>query len=390
MLPRASRTPRASRASRPSCVACLPTTAKAATRPRQRKPSATRGVRSRATRRSSHLPPSSFIRQSCASSTADSGSCTDPLITRTDPKRPAQWLRDIARPAIPRHCARWQELEADSFRAVVDAPRADLEIVYTARCGERLPERVVYWAADGTALVEAHRLVGAERAYGAYENMGIARRTRYRGNDRLTFRIATPTPYVARAYGKRNPQQWCRHLHFVELAPGRGHSSAHTVRTKNKRHPVGSSAWHVPAANANDLYTLAVFPCTLLPAYKGRYTCRPIHVTPHASSKSTAVHVQRNTYREATRPAHGHAVGVCAIDDPKYPPLQAHDVVVDHRASEAEIVRRLHAQRRDISAHTPIVVYCANPACAAAQAVIEMLTHRGFCNVWYFKEGMGI
>lgn len=307
--------------------------------------------------------------RSCAAASTAGASCTEPLVTQTDPNRPAQWLRDLERQAVPRHSPRWQALARQGFARVSAAPRANIVVTHTATAGVRLPERVVYWAAGGCALRDAHHLRGAEHAYADYANMGVAaRQTTRDGRHRLVFKLVAPCPYVARAHGRRDAQQWCRHLHFVGL----------------ERERPAAARWAVPTSNQNALFTLAVFPCTHLDAYAERYVCAPL------SSRNAApdsLFVTRKEFRAATRHGAGAALGVCAIDDPAYPPVQAHDLVLSSKLSETALQQALAAKR--VSMHTPLVVYCANPSCAAAQTLMEKLTHIGFCNVWYFPEGMG-
>jgi rhodanese-related sulfurtransferase len=278
---------------------------------------------------------------------------------------------------VPRHSARWKLLERQGFRHVCGAPGANVLITHTAREGHRLPERVVYWAATGGSLKDASQLRGAERAYGEYSNMGVAMRTSHKGRDRLVFRVVSPCAYIARGRGQRTARQWCRHLHFVALER-RSDATHHT--------PI---SWQVNTTNQNELFTLPVFPCSLLDKYDGRYSCVPLHKR-KSKSQPPSLFVSNSEYIQATRPNTGSAVGVCAIDDRAYPPLQNHDLVINWKASESAIRRALHKSPRVSSEHTPLVVYCANPQCLAAQALIEKLAHIGYCNVWYYKEGMGV
>ena len=265
-------------------------------------------------------------------------------------------------------------LEKQGFRRVCGAPHANLLITHTAKEGHRLPKRVVYWAASGCALEESNQLRGAERAYGDYTNMGVAARTSHVGRDRLVFRIATPCAYVARTQGQRTVRQWCRHLHFVALEPGTG----------------PSGAWIAHADNMNELYTLPVFPSSLLEKYQGRYSCVPLRRRTGSTKSPPSMFVSRSEYMRTTHPSTGWAVGVCAIDDPHYPLVQKHDLMLDWKDSETSIQRKLRLSAKVSSVHTPLVVYCAGPKCVAAQALIEKLAHLGYCNVWYYKEGLGL
>lgn len=291
-------------------------------------------------------------------------SCTQPLLTKTA-SRPAPWLEDLERLPVPTHTKRWAALAKTSFAPAIPS-HANLRVVYTAAS---LPAKVVYWAARGRALSDAHKLIGAERAYDDYRNMGVAVRTTVQRNEQrmhqLVFTLETPCAYVARQRGKAHVQQWCRHVHFVDAAK-----------------PCGTK----------ELYTLAVFPCTLLDQHtRGEYTCEPLH-TRVKRVHATSMYVSRAQLVAATRsalPVHQRAVGVCAIaEQGGVKRLQAHDLVLPWTMSEDAMANTLRKQVP--SHHTPLVVYCANPTCKAAQVVIEKLAHVGYCNVYYCKEGMGI
>ena len=315
-------------------------------------------------------------RNSCTACKTTCVNCTNPLVTKTDASLPAQWLQDLERPAVPRHALRWKQLERQGFRRACGAPGANVSVTYTAAEGQRLPERVVYWAASGCSLANANELRGAERAYGDYSNMGVAVCKSSRGRDQLEFHIASPCAYIARGRGQRSARQWCRHLHFVALQSS------------------SKMTWQVHPQNKNELFTLPVFPCSLLEKYTGTYSCVPIHntsktATPTGSSAQPSMFVSKSEYKLATDPKHGSAVGVCAIDDNQYPPIQKHDLVINWKSSESAI-RRYIQSLPTVTRHTPLVVYCANPKCLAAQVLIEKLAHIGYCNVWYFKNGMGV
>ena len=62
---------------------------------------------------------------------------------------------------MPTHTKRWAALAKTSFAPAIPS-HANLRVVYTAAS---LPAKVVYWAARGRALSDAHKLIGAERAY---------------------------------------------------------------------------------------------------------------------------------------------------------------------------------------------------------------------------------
>lgn len=331
-------------------------------------------------------------RKNCVACQTTCTNCTSPLLTTTDPNRTAQWLSDLQRQAIPRHCARWRTLEAKAFhKASSTAPTgATVRVVYKVRkrgssADEKasVPARVVYWAAESGPLSDGHNLRGAERAYGEYTNMGVAVRTETSTHYVLTMDLVAPCPYIARARGAQHAQQWCRHLHYVPL-----------VKRRARRNTSGSASsttpqWHVPTSTQNKLFTLPVFPCHDREAYRDKYSCTKLSRKPSRTTPSPpSLYVTRAEYRKATHPTTGRAVGICAIDDPRYPPLQAHDRTLSWTLSESAIQQRL--KQWGYHPHTPLVVYCANPGCTAAQVLIESLAHLGWCNVWYFQEGMGI
>lgn len=304
-----------------------------------------------------------FRQAPCTSRQSAAASCTQPLLTKTA-SRPAPWLEDLERLPVPTHTKRWAALAKTSFAPAIPS-HANLRVVYTAAS---LPAKVVYWAARGRALSDAHKLIGAERAYDDYRNMGVAVRTTVQRNKQrmhqLVFTLATPCAYVARQRGKSHAQQWCRHVHFVDASQ----------------------------PSTNELYTLAIFPCTLLDQHtRGEYTCEPMH-TRVKRAHATSMYVSRAQLVAATRsalPVHQRAVGVCAIaEQGGVKRLQAHDLVLPWTMSEDAMANTLRKQVP--SRHTPLVVYCANPTCKAAQVVIEKLAHVGYCNVYYCKEGMGI
>ena len=272
---------------------------------------------------------------------------------------PAPWLQELHRQAIPRHCARFQRLEADGFSPSTPCG-ADIVVKYVSA---KLPKKVVYWASGPCRVSQSHMPTSAECAYGEYCNMGVAVR---KGNA-LSFVLQTPRPYIARPQGKHQSQLWCRHLHFVE------------VDTKTNA---------VPTSNKNVLYTLGVFPCTLLKPYKGLYECKPLmHTDSLHCAQKHSMFVSFEQYLMSKRAG---AVGVNAIADPKHPPISTDDLVVNWKDSHDAIAKQLakNKQCQKHGRHTPFVVYCAHDTCQAAQELIHKMYELGYCNVFYLKHGM--
>lgn len=280
------------------------------------------------------------------------------LLTHTQ-TFPAPWLQDLGRSAIPRHSLRFQTLEAAKFAPTYPL-ESDLVIEYTHT---DLPKKVVYWAAGPCDIGVARNLQSAESAYGKYENMGVA----VRRKNTLTFVLQSPRAYIATQRGKTHPQLWCRHLHFVEVD-----------QVSNR----------VPESNQNVLFTLGVFPCTLLSDYKGVYACRPllpIDTLQRFSMPSLFV-----GYENYVRGKQNGAVGVCAVDHSDYPAISGDDLVIDwkHNLNVVDQRIRAHPRVKEQGVHCPLIVYCVHEKCAAAQALVEKLCTLGFCNVYYMKYGM--
>lgn len=272
---------------------------------------------------------------------------------------PAPWLQDLHRQAIPRHCARFQSLEANGF-APSTPHLADVVVKYTSA---KMPKKVVYWASGPCCVTDSHLPKGAECAYGDYCNMGVA----VRKGKTLELVLQTPRPYVARPKGKQQSQLWCRHVHFVEVD-----DKTNKVSTSNK----------------NVLYTLGVFPCTLLKMYKGLYECKPLmHTDSLHCAQRHSMFVSFEQYMMAKRAG---AVGVNAIADSKYPPISTDDMVISWRGGHTTIGKQLErdARCRVDGRHTAFVVYCANDTCLAAQELIHKMYELGYCNVFYLKHGM--
>lgn len=152
---------------------------------------------------------------------------TRKFLTKTS-RKPANWLRDLERSAVPTHSFRYKDLYNQSLPDY-SPTRSDICVKITRR---DLPRRVLFWAANSTNVIS-----GAEKAYGNYENMGITTQSR----DTLTFYIRTPSPYISQQ------KLWCRHLHFCDLD------------------------------EMKTIYTLVIMPCTRpLKFDGGLYTCMPL------------------------------------------------------------------------------------------------------------------
>lgn len=272
---------------------------------------------------------------------------------------PAPWLQELDRKAIPLHTARFQSLEATGFAPSTPCG-ADIVVKYTST---KVPKKVVYWASGPCCVTQANMQKSAECSYGEYCNMGVA----VRKGKSLEFVLQTPRPYIARAKGKNESQLWCRHLHFVE------------VDTKTNK---------VKGANKNLLYTLGVFPCTLMKLYKGLYECRPLMST--ESLHCAQMHSMFVNFEQYLMAKRAGAVGINAIADPKHPAISTDDMVINWKDSYDAIEKQLGSDKRcqPRGRHTCFVVYCAHDTCLAAQELIHTMYELGYCNVFYLKHGM--
>lgn len=290
------------------------------------------------------------------------------MLTQSTEAIPAPWLQALHRTAVPTHANRFRNLADLGFPDAVPC-HADVRIRFTRRPNKAkgvaaLPERVLYWAAGPCAAEAASDLHGAERAYGDYANMGVATRK----DHTLEFVLQSPRPYVAQQRGAKRAQQWCRHLHFVDLVTVDG-------RTPSSK----------PSKPSNVLFTVAVFPrSTPLTLEGGTYTCEPVFAPhqPHASYRSS-MFLGFEQYLEAKAAG---ALGVNSIQDPEWPCIDDGDMVVDWHASPDAIDAQLKAAK--VPKERPLVVYCANDGCEAAQELLYKLTQIGHCNTYYMKHGM--
>lgn len=274
---------------------------------------------------------------------------------------PAPWLQELRRQAVPSHTQKYKQLLSTGFAPTYPSD-ADVCVRYT---GVDLPKKVLYWASGGGSVNNPDVIKSAECSYGKYKNMGVA----VRKGKTLEFVLRTPRPYVARQQGKKSQQLWCRHLHFVPID-----ETTNQVVTE--------------ATNMNRLYTLAVFPCTLLDNHTSYYTCKPLGGADRASAKKfSSMFLTFEQYLKGT--ADG-AVGINAISDETHPPIQSDDLVVSWKTPSKKIQTLLESSSRckEHGIHTPLIVYCAHDKCMAAQALIEKLCDIGYCNVFYFKHGM--
>jgi rhodanese-related sulfurtransferase len=293
---------------------------------------------------------------------------SDDALTQTT-TFPSPWLQALHRQAIPRHSKRFQSLEATGFAPTTPC-QSDCVVTYCGKGkgngkGKPLPSKVVYWASEPCDLMSASLLKSAECAYGNYANMGVAVR---KGNNTLEFVLQTPRPYMARQKGKTNSKLWCRHLHFVEVDP-----VSNRVATSNK----------------NVLFTLGVFPCTMLRHHSDTYECKPLmRADDMLRHRLKSMFIGFEMYMTGKA---GDAVGVnAALADSKYPSISSDDMVLNWKDSAAGIARQMqHDMRfRKHGVHTPLMVYCVDETCSAAQVLIEKLCEAGYCNVYYLKGGI--
>ena len=351
----------------------------------------------------------------CVACTGLTGHGETGFLTQETEAIPAPWLQAIHRQAVPTHTHRFHNLADQGFPDATPV-QSDIRIRFTRRT-PALPKRVLYWGAGHCAVTCAGALQGAERAYGVYDNMGIATR---RGHT-LEFVMQTPRPYVARQRGATKAQQWCRHVHFVDLKAvegcvgmGDGHAAATTKAeascatgrcsstrgrrsgsrakaTPRNNKPVGGHhegravTGKCPPAN-NVLYTVAAFPRTKpLRLEGGSYTCTPLFhpEQPSGQAYHHSVFIGFEQYLMAK--AKG-ILGINAIQHADWPPIHDTDMVVDWHATPDAIAQ--HLERAKVKREQPLIVYCANEGCEAAQELLYKLTQIGYCNTYYLKHGM--
>ena len=336
----------------------------------------------------------------CVACTGLTGHGEEGFLTQETEAIPAPWLQAIHRQAVPVHTYRFRNLADQGFPDSAPS-QSDIRICFS-RSNPPLPKRVLYWGAGncpvtcagaigGGAIACAGALQGAERAYGYYKNMGIATR---KGNT-LEFMMQTPRPYVAQQRNANKSQLWCRHVHFVDLETVEGciHDFDNLSDTQQKStggHHTVLRGKRPKCPTNNVLYTVAVFPRTFpleLEHVKGKskYTCTPLFhpETPHGQSYHHSMFIDFEQYMMAK--AKG-MIGINAIDDPKWPPIHNSDMVINWKLSPDAIQDILSKKR--VLRERPIIVYCANEECKAAQELLYTLTQLGYCNIFYFKHGM--
>ena len=352
----------------------------------------------------------------CVACTGLTGHGEAGFLTQETEAIPAPWLQAIHRQAVPVHTHRFHNLADQGFPDATPV-QSDIRIRFTRRT-PALPQRVLYWGAGHCAVTCAGALQGAERAYGVYDNMGIATR---KGHT-LEFVMQTPRPYIARQRGVTKAQQWCRHVHFVDLKAvegcvgmGDGHDAAATTEasancatgrcsstrgrrrgsrakaTSRNRKPAGGHhegravTGKCPPAN-NVLYTVAAFPRTKpLKLEGGSYTCTPLFhpEQPSGQAYHHSVFIGFEQYLMAK--AKG-ILGINAIQHADWPPIHDTDMVVNGHATPDAIAQQL--ERAKVKREQPLIVYCANEGCEAAQELLYKLTQIGYCNTYYLKHGM--
>ena len=290
------------------------------------------------------------------------------LLTQETEAIPSPWLKALHQQAIPTHTLRFRYLANACFPDTTPC-NADIRIQFT-RSTPALPRRVLYWAAGPCAVTEASELHGAERAYGNYHNMGVATR---KGHT-LELMVQTPYPYVAQQRGTKQAQQWCRHVHFIDLK---------TIEYECKTGVV-TKKQYTKATSNNILFTVAAFPrIKPLTLEGGTYTCMPVFRPDQPSGQAYCKSMFINFEQYLMAKAHG-AVGINAIQANVSLPIYQDDMIIDWRVAPSVIATQMAAAK--VSCETPLVVYCDGGA--AAQELLYKLTQTGYCNTYYFQYGM--
>lgn len=295
------------------------------------------------------------------------GECA--YLTQAPEAIPAPWLNAIHRQAVPIHTHHFRNLADQGFPDAAPS-QSDIRIRFTRRT-PALSHRVLYWAANHCSVYDAKNLQGAEQAYGGYTNMGVATR---KGHT-LEFVLQSPRPYVAQQRGTRNAQQWCRHVHFVDLNTLK--RNGEEFPTKSRRRP----------NIKNVLFTLAVFPRTKpLTLEGGRYTCTSLfhQDQPSGLAYQHSMFIGFEQYMMAK--AKG-VVGIYAATHKDLTPIHDTDLVMNWQATPNAIVAQLNTAK--VHREHPLIVYCDRCACEDAQELLYKLTQVGYCNTYYFEHGMG-
>ena len=304
---------------------------------------------------------------------------------------------------LPFQSDRFHDLRANHFDISVP-PGADIcvQCRTSRREGhERLPKRVLYWAAEPLSLgQQLSTTTGAEMAYDAYTNTGVAVRRR----GKLTFCLKTPRAFDAPPAASTTPRVWCRHLHFIPIHNRRIDVHNYTVHTvavfpwscdddddeQATRHagrvPVVSSVSRTPTSYK------PVFNPTMVYHYCC-YALAPYEVAP----KHTPLYIDFDGYVRSRRRG---AVGIYAFDD-RHADADADtdaDTDADRGIASDDLV--VHVSMRPATLHrfmiasavhpsTSLVVYGANRTTRfGTQTVIRTLIELGYCNVQFYADGI--
>lgn len=289
------------------------------------------------------------------------------FLTQETEAIPAPWLEAIHRQAVPIHTLHFRNLAEQGFPDTAPS-QSDIRIRFTRRT-PALSHRVLYWAANYCSVFDAKNLQGAERAYGGYTNMGVATR---KGHT-LEFVLQSPRPYVAQQRGTSQAQQWCRHVHFVDL---------NTVKRNHKKFLKSRQRSHIK----NVLFTLAVFPrAKPLTIEGGRYTCTPLF----RQGRPSGLAYQHSMFIGFEQYLMAKAMGVMGIyaTHKDVTPIHDTDLVMDWQGTPNAIVAQLNSAK--VHREHPLIVYCDRCACEDAQELLYKLTQVGYCNTYYFEHGMG-
>lgn len=276
------------------------------------------------------------------------------------------WLRQLGRSPVPVHAQSFMDLQAAGFPAHTPS-EANIQLTLVKEKGDApWPSKVLFWASDArvSGSDEAVRsLRGAECAYGAYENIGVAKSA----GRKLVIRLRCPIPYLAQTDCAHDVALWCRHLHYVAVEEA--------------------------SAETTDIGAVSVFPGEYTDKATGMVCkCEAIETMPTMrNSMRYSAFVSLSTFQDLVK-NHG-AVGISALAESVYTRVHKTDVAVDYRQRPdvivAQVTKLLKQKRAGPDAtRTPVVVYCAKPSCSAARQLMQVLIEHGICNVFYFKGGV--
>ena len=120
------------------------------------------------------------------------------------------------------------------------------------------------------------------------------------------------------------------------------------------------------AARADYTYT-----CDSLPSCERSYPHMPLFVS-------------WNHYQELKDKG---AIGINAVEDDRFPPIAADDLVISSlQRSDEEVTAMLSAKHVELT--SPLVVYCVHAKCNAAARLLTRLYNLGYVNAFYFKGGV--